>query len=110
MSILSGIAALYARDSVSMASQAIAQDFVTLVIGIPLLIISFCSVVKRDSARGWFLLTGTLGYALSSGNGHFCCYRCLYCDNHTWNIPVPPKSRLSRRASMVYDVDLQVAV
>ena len=32
---------LYAKDSVSFASQGRAQDIITLIIGIPLLIISF---------------------------------------------------------------------
>ena len=54
---------LYARDSVSTASQAIAQDVVTLVVAIPLLIISLY-LVKKKSKKGLFLLTGTVGYFL----------------------------------------------
>ncbi|MDD6480729.1 MAG: hypothetical protein PUF65_00425 [Lachnospiraceae bacterium] len=54
---------LYARDSISTASQAIAQDVVTLVVAIPLLIISLY-LVKKKSKKGLFLLTGTVGYFL----------------------------------------------
>lgn len=54
---------LYARDSVSTASQAIAQDVVTLVVAIHLLIISLY-LVKKKSKKGLFLLTGTVGYFL----------------------------------------------
>lgn len=71
---------LYARDSVSAASQAIAQDFVTLVIGIPLLVTSLYLVVKRKSIRGWFLLTGTLGYFLYT----YTSYSVLTTYNHLY--------------------------
>ncbi|MDO5293501.1 MAG: hypothetical protein Q4F05_12220 [bacterium] len=54
---------LYARDSVSMATQAIAQDFITLVIGIPLVTLSLCLLHNRK-AVGAFLLTGTIAYFL----------------------------------------------
>ena len=54
---------LYYNDSVSMASQARAQDIVTLIIGIPFLIISLI-LANRNSLRGRLLLTGTLGYFL----------------------------------------------
>ena len=54
---------LYFNDSVSGASQARAQDIVTLIIGIPLLIISLV-LTNRNSSRGRLLLTGTLGYFL----------------------------------------------
>ena len=54
---------LYARDSVSMATQAIAQDRVTLIVGIPLLLVSLCFLLKK-SCKGLFLLTGTAGYFL----------------------------------------------
>lgn len=37
---------LYARDSVSMATQAIAQDAVTLVLGIPMTVISLFLISK----------------------------------------------------------------
>lgn len=54
---------LYARDSVSMASQAIAQDVVTLVIAIPFLLVSLW-LVKKQNRKGLFLLPGTIGYFL----------------------------------------------
>ncbi len=54
---------LYQRESHSYAVQAIAQDWVTLVTGIPLLVISLLMAVK-ESYRGRLLLTGTLGYFL----------------------------------------------
>lgn len=54
---------LYARDSVSMASQAIAQDVVTLIIAIPFLLVSLC-MIKKQNRKGLFLLTGTIGYFL----------------------------------------------
>lgn len=54
---------LYAKDSVSMATQAIAQDTVTLILGIPLIIISLL-FIKNDNKKGMFLLTGTVGYFL----------------------------------------------
>ena len=54
---------LYARDSVSMASQAIAQDMVTLVLAIPFLLVSLWLVKKRNR-KGMFLLTGIIGYFL----------------------------------------------
>lgn len=54
---------VYARDSVSMASQAIAQDVVTVIVAIPLLVISLW-LVKKQNKKGMFLLTGTIGYFL----------------------------------------------
>lgn len=54
---------LYARDSVSMASQAIAQDVVTLLIVIPFLLVSLW-LVKKQNRKGLFLLTGIIGYFL----------------------------------------------
>jgi hypothetical protein len=54
---------LYKNDSVSMASQAIAQDYVTLFLGIPLLLISLF-LSRRGLLKGRLLLTGTLGYFL----------------------------------------------
>ena len=43
------------------AVQGIAQDYVTLLVGIPLLAASFL-LARRDSMRGRFLLAGSLGY------------------------------------------------
>lgn len=54
---------LYKHDSVSMAVQAIAQDYVTLFIGVPLLILSFY-LSRKGRLKGRLLLTGTLGYFL----------------------------------------------
>lgn len=54
---------VYARDSVSMASQAIAQDVVTLIVAIPLLVISLW-LVRKQNGKGMILLTGTIGYFL----------------------------------------------
>jgi hypothetical protein len=54
---------LYQHDSVSMAAQAIAQDIVTLIVGIPLLVISLL-MARRHLLKGRLLLTGTLGYFL----------------------------------------------
>jgi hypothetical protein len=54
---------LYRYDSLSYAAQAISQDFVTLVLGIPLLVIGIL-LVRKGSLRGQLLLTGTLGYFL----------------------------------------------
>ncbi len=52
---------LYKHMSAEVAPQGIAQDHVTLVVGIPLLIISFIWAGK-GSLRGQYLLAGTLGY------------------------------------------------
>ncbi|WML42879.1 hypothetical protein [Neobacillus sp. PS3-40] len=54
---------LYKNDSVAMASQAIAQDYVTLFMAIPLLLASFY-LSKKGLLKGKLLLTGTLGYFL----------------------------------------------
>lgn len=55
---------LYERESISMASQALAQDFVTLFVGIPLLMIALLLIHSRNSIKGWFLLSGTMAYFL----------------------------------------------
>lgn len=52
---------LYQHDSVAMASQAIAQDYVTLILGLPLLVLSLFWA-RKNSLQGRLLLTGTLGY------------------------------------------------
>ncbi|MBO0959769.1 hypothetical protein J1P26_08535 [Neobacillus sp. MM2021_6] len=54
---------LYQHDSVSMAAQAIAQDYVTLFLGIPLLLFSLY-LSRKGQVKGKLLLTGTLGYFL----------------------------------------------
>jgi hypothetical protein len=54
---------LYYWDTVSSAAQAQANDLVTLVLGLPLLAVSFW-LALRGSLRGRLLLTGTLGFIL----------------------------------------------
>ncbi len=54
---------LYKDMSAEVAPQGIAQDYVTLFIGVPLLIISFFKA-KSGSLKAKYLLTGTLGYFL----------------------------------------------
>ena len=54
---------LYHNDSISMAPQARAQDIITLIVGIPFLIISLF-LSNKGSLRGKLLLTGTIGYFL----------------------------------------------
>lgn len=54
---------LYGQDSVSVAAQGIAQDIVTLALGVPLLIIALYLSLK-GSLKGRLLLAGTLGYFL----------------------------------------------
>jgi hypothetical protein len=54
---------LYKHDSVSMAAQAIAQDYVTLFLGVPLLLFSLY-LSRKGLLKGHLLLTGTLGYFL----------------------------------------------
>ena len=54
---------LYRLDSAAGASQEIAQDVVTLVLGIPLLIAATV-LAARGSLRGKVLHAGTLGYFL----------------------------------------------
>lgn len=54
---------LYKNESVSMASQAIAQDVVTLCLGVPLLIAALV-LARKGLIKGQLLLTGILGYFL----------------------------------------------
>lgn len=54
---------LYKDMSAEVAPQGLAQDHVTLLIGIPLLIISF-GMAGKGSLRARYLLTGTVGYFL----------------------------------------------
>jgi hypothetical protein len=54
---------LYKHMSQDVAPQGIAQDYVTLFIGIPLLLIALIWA-RRGSLKGRFLLAGTLGYFL----------------------------------------------
>jgi len=77
---------LYAYDTLSSAAQAKANDFVALVLGLPLLIISTW-LAFRGSLRGRLLLTGTLGFFLytyismaflAAFNTLFLVYTALY--------------------------------
>jgi len=54
---------LYKDMSAEVAPQGIAQDYITLLVGIPLLIISFF-MARKGALKGRYLLTGTLGYFL----------------------------------------------
>lgn len=54
---------LYKNDSVSIVAQGKASDFVTLVMGIPLLLFSLY-LTNKGLFRGRIILTGTLGYFL----------------------------------------------
>lgn len=56
---------IYQNDSSSAAHQGIAQDVVTLFLGIPLLLMSWY-MARRGSMKGRLLLTGTLAYFLYS--------------------------------------------
>lgn len=54
---------IYKNDSVTVAAQGKAQDLITLVGAIPLLIISLV-FANKNSFRGKLVLTGTIGYFL----------------------------------------------
>jgi hypothetical protein len=54
---------LYYWDTVSTAAQMQANDLVTVILGLPLLAVSFW-LTMRGSLRGRLLLTGTLGFFL----------------------------------------------
>ena len=54
---------LYGYETVSIAAQAVAQDVVTLLVGIPLLIVSVF-LFRKGSLRGKLLLSGTNAYFL----------------------------------------------
>ncbi len=54
---------MYHYDTHSAAAQEQAQDLVTLLVGLPLLVVS-ARLAMRGSLRGQVLLAGTLGYFL----------------------------------------------
>ncbi|MBD3344406.1 MAG: hypothetical protein GF401_05010 [Chitinivibrionales bacterium] len=54
---------IYKDMSADVAVQGIAQDYVTLIVGIPLLLVAF-NFARKNSLRGQFLLSGVLGYFL----------------------------------------------
>jgi hypothetical protein len=76
---------IYEHMSADVAIQGIAQDFITLFIGIPLLLISLFGF-RKGSLRSHFMLTGILGYffvtylfytAMGMYNFLFLCYVAL---------------------------------
>jgi hypothetical protein len=77
---------IYAYDTVSSVAQAKANDLVTLVLGLPLLVVSTW-LAFRGSLRGRLILTGTLGFFLytyismaflAAFNPLFLVYTALY--------------------------------
>lgn len=70
---------IYINDSVAVAAQAIAQDWVTLFIGVPVLILS-CVYSRKNSLRARILLTGTLTYFLYTYMSYsfLCMYNPLF--------------------------------
>ncbi|WP_058303029.1 hypothetical protein [Gorillibacterium timonense] len=70
---------IYANDSVAAASQAIAQDWVTLLLGIPLLIVSLV-LTRKGQLRARLLLAGTLAYFLYTYMSYsfLCTYNALF--------------------------------
>ncbi len=54
---------IYQNMSAEVAPQGIAQDYITLFIAVPLLLISLY-FTNKGSLKGWFLLCGVLGYLL----------------------------------------------
>ena len=54
---------LYKDMSAEVGPQGIAQDYITLFLGVPLLLLSLFAA-RRGSLKGLFLLAGTLGYFL----------------------------------------------
>lgn len=54
---------IYQHMESEVAIQGIAQDYITLSIGVPLLLVGLFKA-RKGSLRGRFLLTGTLGYFL----------------------------------------------
>jgi hypothetical protein len=70
---------IYSNDSVAAAAQAIAQDWVTVFMGIPLLIIS-CFFSRKGFLRGRILLAGTLAYFLYTYMSYslLCMYNPLF--------------------------------
>lgn len=70
---------IYANDSVASAAQTIAQDWVTVFLGIPLLTLS-CLFSKSGSLRARLLLAGTLAYFLYTYMSYsfLCTYNSLF--------------------------------
>lgn len=70
---------IYLNDSVAAAAQAIAQDWVTVILGVPLLILS-CAFSRKNSLRARILLAGTLAYFLYTYMSYsfLCMYNPLF--------------------------------
>lgn len=70
---------IYSNDSVASAAQTIGQDWVTLLMGIPLLVVSYVFAAK-DSLRSRILLAGTLAYFLYTYMSYsfLCMYNALF--------------------------------
>lgn len=80
---------IYQHMSAELAPQGIAQDVVTLFLGIPLLILSL-HLTRKGSLKGRFLLAGTSGYflvtylfymAMGMYNNLFLVYVALMCTS-----------------------------
>lgn len=71
IAVLAGIATLsglfwkglYKHDTISMAAQAMGQDLITLIIGIPILLGSLY-LIRKNSLRGYLIWMGTIFYFL----------------------------------------------
>lgn len=70
---------IYSNDSVAAAVQAIAQDWVTVFLGVPLLALS-CYFARKSSLRAQILLAGTLAYFLYTYMSYtfLCMYNPLF--------------------------------
>jgi hypothetical protein len=70
---------LYKNESVSMAAQAIAQDIVTLCLGVPLLAIAL-GFARKGLLKGRLLLAGMLGYFLYTYGSYsfYAMYNSLF--------------------------------
>lgn len=70
---------IYRNDSESAAAQAVAQDVVTLILAVPMLLISL-TMARRGLLKGKLLLTGTLGYFLYTYTSYtfLCIYNSLF--------------------------------
>lgn len=70
---------IYTNDSVAAAAQAIAQDWVTVLLGVPLLIASYV-FSRRNTLRARIVLSGTLAYFLYTYMSYsfFCMYNPLF--------------------------------
>lgn len=70
---------IYQNDSVAAAAQAIAQDVVTVFLGVPLLIVSLY-LSRKGGIRSRLLLTGTIGYFLYTYMSYtfLCSYNALF--------------------------------